>query len=926
MKRRLIAVLIVCLMLLSSVGVASFATETNATKEHHVCDGTHGEEWTQWTATDAIPTQSGKYVLMNDIVLTANGGNLTDKDITICLNGHNVTQTCTEGTARFYKASGATSITICDCTAHVDADGNYVAGTFSGSRESAFFTDGNGAAINWYDGIIMNCHRPSDGGAFVVQKASSLNIYDGLFTENTAGKRGGLAYLASDATINLHGGRFTNNEAGTQGGLIIAFGAVNILGENVLIDGNKAGTDGGAIYLTNKPATMTGGTISNNTASGNGGAFAIFTDKEDRNPTLTISGGTLTGNTAQLGGGVYLANGTLNISGTTAIIGNKASDVKNSASNVYFLKGAMELKEMAGGQIGVTLAKGNILTLANTPTEADVAVLSYDNDPKATFAIDGNNVVVNSGTPKLPLIEEPTRTPTTDNATKANNICDGTHANGWTEWNDAGSLPTEDGSYVLVTDIVLTATTELESKNIVLCLNGHTIRHEGTGAYDRVYRINGSTQVTICDCTAHVDADGHYVAGVIRESKCSAFLSDNGTVGAVLNFYDGIVEDCYRLDGMGGAFAIQGGTTLNLYDGLFRNNFSAENGGAIYNSGTVNLYGGTFWNNEAAKDGGAISTKGGFTIHTDKVLITGNLAGKDAGGIKINDGNCVMKAGEISYNVAAGIVEGGGNGGGVRLAHGETITPKFEMTGGLICNNTAASQGGGCYVGSNGNLKLMGGVIRDNTAAVNGGAVRACGACVSTIGNVTITGNKAPIGGGYYYAKGTVTITGAPVIKDNFLTDGTTPSNLHIEFQDGSSLKIKDITGGTVGVTIHNGGTNIVLSNNPSWEEIEFLSSDTNPEMFFNITSSGLTLSATSEKPVDPPATEPTEPTTPTEPSEPANTTAPADDPTNPTEPKPTTPSGSEPAGGVPTLVWVIVAVAVVLIVVVIVIAKKKKA
>ena len=119
---------------------------------------------------------------------------------------------------------------------------------------------------------------------------------------------------------------------------------------------------------------------------------------------------------------------------------------------------------------------------------------------------------------------------------------DGNHTShdGWTEWTSANSLPSSSGKYVLMTDVALTALgAQLESVDLTLCLNGHTIDQTGTAEYDRIYRINGTTELTICDCTAKTGADGTYTAGRVLNGKNSCFLFD-GKSEATLNIYGGI--------------------------------------------------------------------------------------------------------------------------------------------------------------------------------------------------------------------------------------------------------------------------------------------------------------------------------------------------------------------------------------------------
>ena len=55
-----------------------------------------------------------------------------------------------------------------------------------------------------------------------------------------------------------------------------------------------------------------------------------------------------------------------------------------------------------------------------------------------------------------------------------------------------------------------------------------------------------------------------------------------------------------------------------------------------------------------------------------------------------------------------------GHGGGVNIEKGT-----MNMYGGMITENTATSDGGGIYVGTNGKLNLYGGTITGNKVTTN---------------------------------------------------------------------------------------------------------------------------------------------------------------------------------------------------------------
>lgn len=103
---------------------------------------------------------------------------------------------------------------------------------------------------------------------------------------------------------------------------------------------------------------MSGGVISGNTATGNGGAVYIYRSGS----VCNLSGGTIEKNTANVGGGIYINprnNGQLKISGNPVVKGNTAS---GDANNVYLSSGkklSISAAMSSGASIGITTESKN---------------------------------------------------------------------------------------------------------------------------------------------------------------------------------------------------------------------------------------------------------------------------------------------------------------------------------------------------------------------------------------------------------------------------------------------------------------------------------------------------------------------------------------------------------------------------------------
>jgi|GEM_PF-822925 len=190
--------------------------------------------------------------------------------------------------------------------------------------------------INEGSKIIGNrAIRRSGGG--ICMEGGTLNVENATISNNsvtlTAGETGigygcgGGIYLGDYTTryqlttLNLGSGSIIEgNNAQVFGGGIYVSGTTNYnaianMKAGTTIVGNTAGTSGGGIYLATVGSkfNMTGGNIGEtgkvNSAPNGGGAYV-------NNGTLTITGGVLNYNAAGTnGGGIYINNGTVSVTG-----------------------------------------------------------------------------------------------------------------------------------------------------------------------------------------------------------------------------------------------------------------------------------------------------------------------------------------------------------------------------------------------------------------------------------------------------------------------------------------------------------------------------------------------------------------------------------------------------------------------------------
>jgi CSLREA domain-containing protein len=190
------------------------------------------------------------------------------------------------------------------------------------SQNTATFFGSGGGGFAALDGSILitgtrfdhNRSSGEGGGAFA-SFLDTLTIRGSSFTDNVAGADGGPAagggLSVSNGTIvtQIKGSRFIGNTATSDGGGISNSAGVTqnpITISNTVIRSNASGRNGGGVF-NSEPLTITGSTISQNTATASGGAGGgIYTGGVDNLLRNTI----VTDNAASdAGGGIFTNSG-----------------------------------------------------------------------------------------------------------------------------------------------------------------------------------------------------------------------------------------------------------------------------------------------------------------------------------------------------------------------------------------------------------------------------------------------------------------------------------------------------------------------------------------------------------------------------------------------------------------------------------------
>lgn len=161
--------------------------------------------------------------------------------------------------------------------------------------------------------IQNNTSEYQAGGIF---SDSPLEVKNSTITTNTAGKSGG-GLLCTSGNTTLTSNSFTSNVSGQYGGGIYYDGGTLSLDTNTITGNTSVQIGGGIFAASGSTVTLTGGSISNNQATGssnaNGGGIGNAGN-------FTLTNASITNNsTAGAGGGIisYGTNGNMTVSGST---------------------------------------------------------------------------------------------------------------------------------------------------------------------------------------------------------------------------------------------------------------------------------------------------------------------------------------------------------------------------------------------------------------------------------------------------------------------------------------------------------------------------------------------------------------------------------------------------------------------------------
>ena len=216
----------------------------------------------------------------------------------------------------------------------------------------------------------------SGAGIFLSGAAAALEM-EGSTLSGHSGSSGSAIYAISSTAATpllISNSTLSNNSAAANGGAIYLVSLTNpAILDNVTLSSNSAVT-GGGIFNNGTQLTISNSTMSNNSASQNGGGIFI----QGAGAVVNISGSTLSGNQGSSGGGLRIqGGGTLSLTESTvsgnSAFGSSGGGIYNSASTLNLTRSYLTGNQAAGLGGGLyNRYVGAVATLTNSIISGNV--------------------------------------------------------------------------------------------------------------------------------------------------------------------------------------------------------------------------------------------------------------------------------------------------------------------------------------------------------------------------------------------------------------------------------------------------------------------------------------------------------------------------------------------------------------------------
>jgi len=499
--------------------------------------------------------------------------------------------------------------------------------------------------------------------------------------------------------------------------------------------------EGGAIYISNSSngrLCIKGSSKILSNGAEKGAGIYIHTDSGEN----IIEGSTeISGNTCQSsgqGGGIYLYKGKLVLKDNAKILNNESMVGAAGGGGVYISEhGTLTIKDSCiiqgnkaknSGGTTITGNGGGIYNSGNLIMEGGEI---KDNEAKLGGAVYNNETFKISGSAKIELSEG-----SYENTLGKNDIY----------------LPAE--KVITVTGVLtVISVARISPENypslltptitVLAADSGVTLAYQVSkfkvtdGTDDKKWKINAAGELELANKTITVTTWGE-LKKAVKEGENNTILVDSN-----LKAIYGTDEENY------GTIEIEKNMTIK------GNNTSSQN--------VIELDLATFKGGGLNKKHKIFKIKGGAVVKLENLELKNGYSKDSGGGIEIEKGNVTLSKVTIDNCTAKA------NGGGIVVLRGSL---KIE-NGSLIQNckslkdtgSSTTANGGGIFVGGNGNLELSGVRIYKNEAEIYGGGIYTKGN--TTIVSAIIDENSSTLrGGGIYLVGGTLNMSGGEIKKN----------------------------------------------------------------------------------------------------------------------------------------------------------------
>ena len=734
---------------------------------------------------NSISFRQGRATTGGAIFITTNGA-------LVITDGEFMQNVATQdGGAIFIANGGAASCDGCTFTANralgdqpglgggaITNSGTFtIVGGTTFTRNQAVSGLGNGGAILNRSGATLNILGGSGSNTFsdnraaraggAIENIGTADITLSDFQGNRAGINGGGIHTSASGTVIIRGGSMTNNVALGEGGALWNSAAGRLTVEATSFSGNLARGDesdqgGGAIYTDGGPTSVTGATITVNSANGASGSGGGILSKD---ANLTVSGTTFANNTANRAGGA------IEVVGGVATLTDNTFQA-NIASRAPGNGGAIHGGGSANSTVTDGLARGNRATEGGAFWISAMGTLTVDgttieqNTARGDDSDQGGGGVYSDGGTVV-LID----------AAIDQNRAGGTAGSGGGVLINGGTFVAR-GSTTITNNVSNRAGGGIE-------LNGAT---SSVAATVRDAIISGNRTGSNTDDTAPGNGGGIHAGGAVMLTVEMGSMNTNqaneggglwisaGTQATVTgtSFANNTAwgDDA---DQGGGGFYNEAGHA-DFVDAVFEDNIargvSGSGGGILNNDGTVTVRGGSMTGNVARRAGGAIEDRNGVfptgpSLTLASMLMADNRAESNpgnGGGLHVSGpGDVRIDSLTVRGNFASN--EGGGlwNSGSGRMI----------VTYTTLETNEAGQDGGGFFqqAGDDGFSRIEQSLFRANVAGFRGGGLESEGGIVSVL-NSTFAFNEARRGGGGFTQDSEVILSNVTVARNTASNGG----------------------------------------------------------------------------------------------------------------------------------------------------------